>query len=257
MKCLLRCSGASAFVLIVALSSLSGPQATIYPPAWIPDLGDGRYRNPVLYADYSDPDVIRVGEDYFMTSSSFSNFPGLPILQSKDLVNWIIIGHAVQSYPYEEYAVPRHGTAIWAPSIRFHNGEFYIYFGDPDRGVFMTKTKDPAGSWAPLRLVRKVTGWIDPCPLWDDDGNAYLVHAWANSRVGVKSILAVNRMNPEGTEILDDGIVVAAVKRCRWPVGLRPRLFPALCYEDGSWIPDFPTALPAGGQRKSGGDCRI
>jgi beta-xylosidase len=98
--------------------------------------------------------------------------------------------------------------AIWAPSIRYHDGEFFIYFGDPDRGVFLTKAKDPAGPWAPLRLIRKGIGWIDTCPLWDDDGNAYLVHAWANSRAGIKSILTLNRMNKDGTEILDDGVVV-------------------------------------------------
>lgn len=175
---------------------------------WIPDNVDGTYTNPIIFADYSDPDVIRAGDDYYLTSSSFSHFPGLPILHSKDLVNWRIIGHAAPQYPYGEFSEPQHGMAIWAPSLRYHNGEFYIYVGDPDRGVLMTKAKNPAGPWEPLRLIRKVTGWIDPCPLWDDDGNAYLVHAWANSRVGVKSILAVNRMNKEGTEILDDGIVV-------------------------------------------------
>jgi beta-xylosidase len=201
MGVLSRCSGFAALAFLFA-------QPAAPPPAWISDLGDGRYRNPVLYADYSDPDAIRVGDDYYMTSSSFSHFPGLPILHSKDLVNWTIVGHAAQSYPYPEYAEPQHGTAIWAPALRFHNGEFYIYFGDPDRGVFMTRAINPAGPWEALHLIRKVTGWIDTCPLWDDDGKAYLVHAWANSRVGVKSILAVNRMNPDGMEILDDGVVV-------------------------------------------------
>ena len=175
---------------------------------WNPDNGDGTYKNPVIYADYSDPDVIRVNDDYYMTSSSFGHFPGLPILHSKDLVNWRIIGHAALLYPYEEFNEPQHGMAIWAPSIRYHHGEFFIYFGDPDRGVFVTKVKNPAGPWEPLRLIRKAIGWIDPCPLWDDDGNAYLIHAWANSRAGIKSILSVNRMNSDGTQILDEGIVV-------------------------------------------------
>lgn len=175
---------------------------------WLPDNGDGTYTNPIIHADYSDPDVIRVGDDYYMTSSSFSHFPGLPILHSRDLVNWTIIGHAVHEYPSPEFRVPQHGMGIWAPSLRYRNGEFLIYFGDPDRGIFMTRASDPSGPWAPLRLIRKVTGWIDPCPLWDDDGNAYLVHAFANSRVGIKSILAVNRMNPDGTQVLDDGRIV-------------------------------------------------
>lgn len=181
---------------------------SFYAQSWIPDLGNGKYKNPVIYADYSDPDVIRVGDDYYMTSSSFSHFPGLPILHSKDLVNWELIGHAVQEYPIDSFNKPQHGNGIWAPSIRYHNNEFYIYFGDPDNGIFMTKAKNPAGPWEPLKLIRKAKGWIDPCPLWDDDGNTYLVHAWARSRSGIKHIITINKMNSEGTEILDDGVTV-------------------------------------------------
>ncbi len=175
---------------------------------WIPDERNNKYKNPVIFADYSDPDVIRVGEYYYLTSSSFSNFPGLPVLRSKDLVNWKIVDHAVPEYPFKEFNKPRHGNGIWAPSIRFHNGEYYIYYGDPDNGIFMTKTKNPEGKWSPLVLVRKAKGWIDPCPLWDDDGNVYLVHAWAHSRSGIKSILTLNKLNKEGTKILDDGKMV-------------------------------------------------
>ena len=175
---------------------------------WVADNGDGTYKNPILYADYSDPDVVRVGDDFYLTASSFSNFPGLPILHSKDLVNWEIIGHAAIQYPIETFIKPQHGNGIWAPSLRYHNGEFYIYFGDPDYGIFMTKTKNPTGPWEPLKLIRKAKGWIDPCPLWDADGSAYLVHAWARSRSGIKHILTLNKMNAEGTKILDDGVTV-------------------------------------------------
>ena len=196
-----------AFLILGGLTA-SAQVRSPEPGVWVPDNGDGSYKNPVIYADYSDPDVIRVGDDYYMTSSSFSHFPGLPILHSTDLVNWTIVSHAAQRYPYETFNEPQHGMGIWAPSIRYHEGEFYIYFGDPDRGVFLTKATDPAGPWTPLRLIRKVRGWIDTCPLWDDDGNAYLVHAWSNSRSGIKSILAVNRMSKDGTQILDDSVVV-------------------------------------------------
>ena len=189
--------------LLTALESPYNPKAP-----WNPDNGDGTFTNPIIHADYSDPDVIRVDDDYYMVASSFSHFPGLPILHSKDLVNWKIIGHAIQDYPFPEFGKPQHGMGVWAPAIRYRNGEFMIYFGDPDRGIFLTKAKNPAGPWDPLQLIRKVTGWIDPCPLWDDDGNAYLVHAFANSRVGIKSILAVNRMSSDGITILDDGIIV-------------------------------------------------
>jgi len=172
---------------------------------WISDNGKGTYKNPIIDADYSDPDAIRVGDDYYMTSSSFAHFPGLPILHSKDLVNWKIIGHAAEKYPIDSFNRPQHGNGIWAPSIRYHKGEFYIYFGDPDYGIFMTKSKNPAGPWEPLHLVRKAKGWIDPSPLWDEDGNNYLVHAWARSRSGIKHLITINKLSPDGEEILDEG----------------------------------------------------
>ncbi len=175
---------------------------------WIPDNGDGTYKNPIIYADYSDPDVIRVGEDYYLTSSSFANFPGLPILHSKDLVNWEIINHAVLEYPLNSFNKPQHGNGIWAPSIRYHDGEFYIYFGDPDNGIFMTKTNDIYGKWEPLHQVRQAKGWIDPCPLWDEDGQAYLVHAWARSRSGIKHRITINKLSKDGKKILDEGKTV-------------------------------------------------
>ena len=182
----------------------------IYPQKgiWTPDNGDGSYTNPVIYADYSDPDVIRVGDDYFLTASSFVNTPGLPVLHSKDLVNWEIINYAVKNIPYGKFDIPMRGNGIWAPSIRFHKGEYYIYFGDPDYGIFMTKTRNPYEKWEPLKLVKEAKGWIDACPFWDEDGNAYLVHAWAKSRSGIKGILTLNRMSPDGEKILDEGIKI-------------------------------------------------
>lgn len=167
---------------------------------WQADLGDGTYRNPVLMADYSDPDVVRVGEDYYMTASSFNCTPGLPILHSKDLVNWSLAGHALpRLVPVEHYSVPQHGRGVWAPCIRYHGGEFYIYWGDPDFGIFMVKAEDPCGRWSEPVLVKEGKGLIDPSPLWDDDGRAWMVHAWAGSRAGFNSVLSVFEMNAEGT----------------------------------------------------------
>jgi len=172
-------------------------------------LWQGSYTNPIIDADYSDPDVIRVGDDFYLTASSFNCVPGLPILHSKDLVNWKIIGHALQRQPpYDVFAKPQHGNGVWAPSIRYHNNEFYIFYGDPDFGIYMVKARNAAGPWSEPLLVRPAKGWIDPAPFWDDDGNAYLVHAWANSRSGIKSILTINRMSPGGTKLLDDGKMV-------------------------------------------------
>ena len=172
-------------------------------------LAQTTYTNPIIDADYSDPDVIRVGEDFVLTASSFNSVPGLPILHSKDLVNWKIIGHALESLPPQEvFAKPQHGNGVWAPAIRFHNNEFYIFYGDPDFGIYMVKARYAAGPWSKPLLIRAAKGWIDPCPFWDDDGNAYLVHAWANSRSGMKSILTINRMSADGTKLLDDGKMV-------------------------------------------------
>src|SRR4030042_5194748 len=112
---------------------------------WKPDNEDGTYKNPVIFADYSDPDVIRVGDDFYMTASSFNCVPGLPILHSKDLVNWKLIGHAVERFADERFNIPQHGNGIWAPAIRYHNGFFWIFYGDPDAGIFMTRAKNPAG----------------------------------------------------------------------------------------------------------------
>lgn len=175
---------------------------------WISDQEDGTFRNPIIFADYSDPDVIRHGDDFYLIASSFNCAPGLPILHSRDLVNWTILGHIFQNYPVQGFDTPQHGNGVWAPSLRYHNDEFYVYFGDPDNGIFLSKAKNPAGPWEPLRLVCAARGWIDTCPFWDDDGNAYLIHAWAKSRSGIKSILTINRMSPDGTKLLDNGTLV-------------------------------------------------
>ncbi|MEH6405878.1 MAG: glycoside hydrolase 43 family protein [Leeuwenhoekiella sp.] len=170
------------------------------------DQGDGTYKNPILHADYSDPDVVRIGDDYYMTSSSFNAAPGLPVLHSKDLINWQLINYALtEQVPDSTFSKPQHGNGVWAPSIRFYKGEFYIFWGDPDQGIFRIKTKNPAGEWEKPVLIFKAKGAIDPCPLWDDDGNAYLVHGWAGSRAGVKSLLTVHKMDEAATQLLDAG----------------------------------------------------
>jgi len=176
---------------------------------WVADNGDGSYENPIINADYSDPDAIRFGDDFYMISSSFEDMPGLPILHSKDLVNWSIISHALQSQPpYDHYNKPQHGNGVWAPAIRYHNNEFYIYYPDPDYGIYLIKSKNINGPWSKPFLVYAGKGIIDPCPLWDDDGNAYLVHAFAGSRAGIKSVIAINKMSNDGTSVLDDGVIV-------------------------------------------------
>jgi len=175
---------------------------------WQPDCGDGTFRNPIICADYSDPDVIRVGEDFFMTASSFNCTPGLPILHSKDLVNWTLINHAVKNLPHPRYAEVQPGCGVWAPAIRFHAGKFWIFFPMPDEGIYVTTANHPATKWSEPHLLRAGKGLIDPCPLWDDDGKAYLVHAYANSRSGLKHMLRVRPMSPDGSKLLGEGEIV-------------------------------------------------
>ena len=197
------------FLLIVCIV-LAGPcslSGQVHP--WVADQGDGTYKNPVLHSDFSDPDVIRVGDDYYMTASSFNCVPGLPILHSRDLVNWTIISYAVpRQYPDSVFSKPQHGNGIWAPSFRFHDGKYWIFYGDPDFGIYMTQANNPRGPWTKPHLVQAGKGWIDPSPLWDDDGRAYLVHAWAGSRASIKSVLIVHEMSPDGKELLDNGVLV-------------------------------------------------
>ena len=195
---------------LISLISLCFPlciHAQYVSEVWNPDNGDGTYTNPVLNADYSDPDLCAVGEDYYLTASSFAHIPGLPILRSRDLVNWELIGHALQSQ-FPDIKAPEHGKGVWAPSIRHHNGEFYIYWGDPDRGVFMVKAKDARGPWNEPVCVIPGKGMIDTCPLWDDDGRCWLVNGWANSRCGFNSILTVRELSADGMRPISNPVIV-------------------------------------------------
>lgn len=176
---------------------------------WVADNGNGSYKNPILHADYSDPDVCRVANDYYMTASSFNCIPGLPILHSNDLVNWKLVNYALKKQiPTKVYDKIQHGNGVWAPSIRFHKGEYYIYWGDPDFGFYMIKTTHPQGEWSEPILVKAGKGLIDCCPFWDEDSNAYLSHAYAGSRAGNKSLLALLKLSADGTKALSESKII-------------------------------------------------
>ena len=166
------------------------------------------YVNPILRMDLSDPDVIRVGEDYYLVASSFTYLPGVPLYHSKDMVHWHQLAWCVESIPFGRYSLPAHGAGTWAPAIRYHNGVFYVFVPLPDEGIFVTTATDPAGPWSPLHCLWAGKGWIDPCPFWDDDGNAYMAHAFARSRCGIKHRIDVCRMSPDARELLDEGTMV-------------------------------------------------
>jgi len=196
------------FFLTITLCG-QGNEDSLSKSIWVPDNGDGTYTNPIINSDYSDPDVIRVGNKYYMTASSFNCIPGLPILESNDLVNWKLISYAIPKlFPEEVYDKPQHGKGIWAPCLRYHNGEFYIYYPDPDYGIFRIKAKTIDGNWSDPILVKSGKGLIDPTPLWDDDGKVYLVYAFAGSRAGIKSMLVVCTMNSDGTIANNDEVLL-------------------------------------------------
>lgn len=164
------------------------------------DQGDGTYRNPVLNADFSDPDVIRVGAKYYMVASDF-HFLGMQVLESDDMVNWRYISQIYSRFEEPGWDENAHyAGGSWAPAIRYHNGLYYVYFCTPDEGLYMTTAKDPHGPWAPLHLVKRVVKWEDPCPFWDEDGQAYL----GRSRHGAGPII-VHKMSADGKTLLDEG----------------------------------------------------
>lgn len=144
------------------------------------DQGDGTFKNPILSGDFSDPDVIRVGGDYYFITSTFQYSPGMAVLHSKDLVNWQYLGHCVadltQLGPELNWdRMNRYNRGIYAGAIRFHDGKFWVFFTTMDEGVFMTTATNPAGPWSPVTRIWDKSGFDDPCPFWDDNGQAYLL----------------------------------------------------------------------------------
>jgi beta-xylosidase len=213
------------------------------------------YANPILYADYSDPDVIRVGGDYYLVASSFHLSPGLPVLRSRDLVHWTIVANILPRLPFSPlYDMPgphtltdaiskpvggtRYAGGVWAPSLRYHDGRFYAYWPTPDEGIYMATATHAEGPWSAPIQVMAGAGLEDPCPFWDEDGTAWLIHG----RVGAGP-LVLHRMRADGTGVLDAGIVVADDARAL-PVLEGPKL-----YKRNGW---YYIWAPIGGVDKGG-----
>lgn len=174
------------------------------------DQGDGTYRNPVIAADFCDPDPLRVGNDYYMVSSTFESSPGVTVLHSRDLVNWEIIGGVfddltIVNKAFSAHEMGRYGEGVYAPSIRYHNGLFYVYVNLHSDGMYVATAKNPAGKWDYRPLKDKygkpltIEGWTDPCPFWDEDGKAYLL----SSNPGKIWYGYLFQMSPDGTQLLD------------------------------------------------------
>jgi beta-xylosidase len=236
----------SIAALLLALAQANAP--------WISDQGNGRYQNPVLAGDYSDLDVIRVGDTYYLTASSFTNVPGLPILTSKDLVNWTIIAHALpRNLPDAHYLVPRRGAGVWAPAIRHHDGRFKIYYPDPDHGIFVVTASDPSGPWSDPILVDDTKGAIDPAPFWDDDGTGWLIKAFAGSRAGFNNVLELRRLDSSGMKAVGqpirvvDGNSLPPAMTSRGPMPWFTLEGPKLYKRDGWYYIFAPAASVKGG----------
>lgn len=245
------------FGLSIAASAAfltAGAAAAPDDGVWIADQGDGTYRNPVLAGDYSDPDVLRVGGDYYLVSSSFTDVPGLPILHSRDLVNWTLIGHALSRVPPEDhYRIARRGGGVWAPAIRHHNGRFMIYYPDPDRGIFMVSAVVPKGPWSEPVLVDDTLGAIDPAPFWDDDGTGWLAYAFAKSRAGKANQIALKRLNTLGSRTQGpERVIIDADHMSKVSTSVGPRPWqttegPKLYKRDGWYYVFAPSGSVKGG----------
>lgn len=162
------------------------------------------YTNPIIQSDYSDPDVIRTGDDFFMVASSFNHTPGVPILHSKNLVNWELINYVYDTIPYDRFDSVCHGDGAWAPSIRFHNGLYYVMIPFPDEGIFVSWTDNPYNKWSSLHLLIPGKGLEDPCPIWDG-GKCYVAVGFAKSRAGFNSCIGVYEVSEDLTKVLSDG----------------------------------------------------
>ncbi|MDE7306578.1 MAG: glycoside hydrolase 43 family protein [Clostridia bacterium] len=149
-----------------------------------------KYLNPVIHSDYSDPDVIRVGSDFFMVASSFNHVPAVPVLHSKNLVEWRLVNYVLKELPFPRFEKVCHGNGAWAPSIRCRNGRFYCLIPFPDDGIYVSETDNPYGEWSPLRPLLQGKGFEDPCPIWAD-GRCYVAFAFAKSRHGDNSQIAI------------------------------------------------------------------
>ena len=175
------------------------------------DQGNGMYCNPVIAADYSDPDPLRVGDDYYLVASTFESFPGVSILHSKDLVNWTTIGAALTDLgsvdpAYTARKMERYNGGVYAPTISYHNGKYYIYVNLYTDGFYMATADNPEGPWKSSFVKDKygrplkVTRWSDPCPFWDEDGKAYLVASHPGRKYWYSYIF---QMSEDGTTLLD------------------------------------------------------
>jgi beta-xylosidase len=178
-------SGLSLTTLLLALC-LSTPVF-----GWQSDNGDGTFTNPPLYADFPDPDIIRVGENFYFATTTFANVPGLTLLHSQDLVNWEYLSHVIERLEGREQYDLKNGTAyrsgVFAPSLRYHKGTFYVVVTPVGQNTRLYYSSDPRGPWESHELDR---GAFDPGFFIDDDGTGYI--ATSSGWDGTVTLLTLN-----------------------------------------------------------------
>lgn len=160
------------------------------------------YKNPILPCDWSDPDVIRVGEDFYMVSSSFHYFPCVPLLHSKDLVHWEFVTY-VTDHLQGDFSSVRPGEGAWAPSLRYRDGKFYCMVPQPDEGLFVYVSEDLSKGFTYLSCLLAGKGYEDPCPVWIGE-KAYVVFAFVKSRIGFHSKLGCIEVSPDLSRRISD-----------------------------------------------------
>ena len=168
-------------LLIAALIAISTQGAQAQTKSWTADNGNGTFTNPLFYDEFSDPDVIRVGDDYYLAGTTMHSVPGLVILHSKDLVNWENISYCFDrfDFPEDRFSLKNHqeiyGQGIWAPCIRYANGQFYIFSNINGKGLQCYTSKDIKGPWTHHNMQGNI---YDLGVLFDDDGKIYAIHKY-------------------------------------------------------------------------------
>lgn len=167
--------------IILFLALFLGLNAMAQSPTWTADNGNGTYTNPLFYDEFSDPDILRVGDDYYLCGTTMHSVPGLVILHSRDLVNWENVAYCFDrfDFPDDKFSLRNHkeiyGQGIWAPAIRYANGQFYIFSNVNGKGLQCFTSRDIHGPWQHHNLAGNI---YDLSVLFDDDGKIYAIHKY-------------------------------------------------------------------------------
>ena len=167
--------------LFTLLLNIIGISPTIAQVSWTADNGNGTFTNPLFYDEFSDPDILRVGDDYYLAGTTMHSVPGLVILHSKDLVNWENISYCFDRFDFTEdrFSLKNHeeiyGQGVWAPCIRYANGQFYVYTNVNGKGLQCYTSKDIRGPWEHHNMKGNI---YDLSVLFDDDGKIYAIHGY-------------------------------------------------------------------------------